>query len=105
MSDKETKNYYEAKGMFRQMIPLSEAHKTRLKNLAKCYSLNPGEVVEVMLDNMNIAALEGAFHQKQAAKMSNRSVSVRSELLKQMKGLSPEQLMEIQAIIAKSKSA
>lgn len=89
----QNKSYYEERGSIRQMVILSQDHCSRLKSLAKQYKLNTGEVMEVLLDNANFEALNSKFVEKHASKRDGRTI--KSELLKKLKEMSPEQLEAI----------
>jgi hypothetical protein len=89
--------FYEAKGMVRRTIILSENHFKKLKDSAKQVRLTQGEVLEVLLDNADFDALAGQFQVKRQSKQGGRQVD--SALVKKMKGASPEKLAQIQAIL------
>lgn len=100
MSKEETQaERYSEKGMIRQMIILPEAARDHLKAVAKQFKLTQGEVVEVLLAVAPeiMADLEDHFEAKRANRKDGRTT--KAELVKSMKGLTPEQIVAIQAII------
>lgn len=100
MSETQEQNagFYEQKGMVRHMIILPEAHKVKLKRIAKTYAITQGEVVEVMLDQINLDQMGSHFEAKRALKDDGRLS--KSVLVNKMKTLSPEQMRAIEAIMA-----
>lgn len=95
-------DYYKDKDVSRYTLILSETHKEKLKKVAKTYSITQGEVVEVLLDQMNLGLLGGHLEAKRKTKTSDR-VSQRS-VIEQLKGLTPEQLKAAEAAIAALKT-
>jgi hypothetical protein len=96
--DQIQKGYYEQKGYIRQMIILPEAQKNKLKQIAKTYAITQGEVIEVMLDQVDLTRKYDHFSAKRSEKLAGRS-SIRAALTRKMKDLTPEQLTAIEAII------
>jgi hypothetical protein len=68
-----------------------------LKKIAKTFNLTQGEIVEVMLDQINLNQIGGYFESKKAEK--NNGKSTKTDLVKKMKGLTTGQLAAIEAII------
>jgi len=95
-------DFYKEKGMSRYTLILSEAHREKLKKVAKTYNITQGEVVEVLLDQMNLGLLGGHLEAKRKSKTSDR-VSQRT-VIEELKGLTPEQLMAVKAAIAAAKT-
>jgi ribosomal protein S15P/S13E len=95
-------DYYKNKGLTRYTIILPLAHKERLDNLGKTYGLNQGEVLEVMLDQMDHTALKPHFEAKAAAKVDGRKgekEGSKRALISKLKDLTPEQIAALTAQI------
>ena len=88
----------EQKGVVRQMFSLSEASKERLKQVAKRYSITQGELLEVLIDQMDEEKLEPLFREKRATKLALRH-GTKAALIKKMGSLTPQQLAAIEAIV------
>ena len=100
MSDTEVKgNFYEERGLVRHMVILSPEHREILKTEAKKVKLTQGELLEVLLDNADFTALAGKLKEKKEGKTAGKLT--KNDLLKRMKGLTPEQLAAIDAIVNK----
>lgn len=93
--------FYEQQGKVRQMIILEKDSKTRLKDLSKCFGLTQGEILDVLIEHGNIDELAeaGKFDEKKTDKRKGKVT--KGDLLKKMKGLNPEQLEAINAIVEK----
>jgi len=95
-------DFYKDKDVARYTMVLSEPHKDKLKKVSKTYGISQGEVVEVLLDQMNLGLLGGHFEAKRKSKTSDR-ISQRA-VIEQLKGLTPEQLKAVEAAIAATKT-
>lgn len=95
----DAKGFYEEKGYVRQMVILPKAHKDKMKKLAKVYGISQGAVVEVLLDKMNLNTLGPYFEEKHKSKSGGKTT--KTELVKKMKDLTPEQIAAIEVIIGK----
>lgn len=95
----QSKGFYEAKGMVRQTVILTEGHKERLKQLAKLHNVTQGEVIEVLLDYTDFEMFADKFKAKKAVKSEGKLT--KGDLLKKMTNLTPEQLAAIAAIVSK----
>jgi hypothetical protein len=98
--------YYESKGMVRQMVVLTEAHKDRLKEFSKLHKITIGEVIEVLLDDMEPATAILRMEARRANKVDGRAGKrpeklSKTRLIRNMKDLTPEQLAAIEAIVEK----
>lgn len=89
--------FYEDKGMKRRMVIMDDPHFAKLKTLAKSVKLTQGEFLEVLLDGADLEALKPLIDAKKNQKGGGKLT--KSELIKKMKGLSPEQLAAIEAIV------
>lgn len=101
MTDDTTKDFYEQRGMIRHMVILSSEHRDTLKVEARKASLTQGEFLEVLLDNADFTALAEKFKAKKAGKSEGKLT--KADLLKKMKGLTPEQLAAINQIVESQK--
>lgn len=104
MSDnaQEQKGFYEAKGMVRHMVILTEKHRDKLKKIAKTYGIKQGDVVEVLMDTADLARIGSQLEAKKKA--TKGGTTTKTELVKKMKDLTPEQIAQIEAIISQGKS-
>lgn len=103
MSDeRQSLGFYEEKGMKRHMLIMSKEHHAKLKTLAKQFKLTQGEVAEVMLDQIDVDGLMPHMEAKRKAKKSGAGVTTKTELVKKMKDLTPEQIAAIEKILAAS---
>lgn len=93
------KGFYEQRGYVRHTLILPVEYKERLKAIAKKYKLTQGEVVEEMINIFDQTSLPSILEARRTNKTSGRTT--KTELLKRMKGLSPEQIAAIEAIIQK----
>jgi hypothetical protein len=92
-----SKGFYETKGMVRHTVVFTAAHKEKLRLIAKQHGVTQGEAVEVLLDGMDSEALAELFKAKRAGKTDGRTA--KTDLAKKLKGLPPEKLAQIQAIL------
>jgi len=94
-----SKEFYKDKGLTRYMMVLPQIQKDKIEKVAKSFKISQGAVLEVLLDNMDLNALDQFFAAKREAKNSNKGS--KRQIIEKMKGLKPEQLAEIEAHIAK----
>lgn len=92
-------DYYATRGIVRQMVLLSNDHCERLKEIAKAHKINTGEVVEVLLDQMDAESMVKHFDEKRQSKVKKDGRIAKGDLTKKMKEATPEQLAEIQRIL------
>ena len=92
------KGFYEAKGCERFMIIMRKESRASLKSLAKQFQLTQGEAVEVMLENLDLAALGPKFRLRRESKLSGKNAE--SDLARKLMAMSPEKRAEIAAMIA-----
>lgn len=91
----------------RDSVVITKNHAKKLRTLAKTYHLTKGEVIEVMLDQMNVGLLGGHFEEKRKAKAPTSRGGDRvtqRDVIGNLKGLSAEQLAIIEAKIAAMKA-
>lgn len=93
----QSKGFYEQRGMVRHMIVLPEQSKAALKEIAKTHGITQGEVVEVLLNQMDSALLAQHFEAKRSSKVGIRTA--KSDLANKLLNLSAAQLAAITAII------
>lgn len=84
----------------RHMISLSDTHKAKLKKLAKHFALTQGEVVEVMLDNLDLSRMSQHFEACRNSKISSRTSAASLATRIKAKELTPAQKAAIEAILA-----
>ncbi|TCJ12868.1 hypothetical protein EZJ19_11570 [Parasulfuritortus cantonensis] len=89
--------FYEDKGMKRRMVIMDDPHFAKLKTFSKGVKLTQGEFLEVLLDAVDIEVLKPVIEAKKNQKGAGKLT--KSELIKKMKGLTPEQLAAIEAIV------
>ena len=97
-STDDPKAFYDAQGITRHMLLIRNSQLTVLKDLAKEFRIKQGEVVEVLVDNMDREALRAAFE----AKRGDAGVT-RNSLVKQLKDMTPEQLAELERLMGTMK--
>ena len=96
-----SKGYYEALGMCRYTLILGKEHKTKLHDLAKKYGVTQGVAIEVLLENIDEEKLAPTFAlktPKAAGRPGGQEVKQR-DLHVMLKGMTPEQLVAVQAAI------
>lgn len=91
----------EPKFKTRFSVDLDADHQRKLAEIAKNYKLNQGEVIEVMLDNLDLSTLSEAFKcrrdEKVAMRAAAKSLSDKPtlDLLTKIKELTPEKRAEL----------
>lgn len=96
-----TDDFYKDKGLKRHMIVVSDKDVEALKSVAKAHNIKQGDVVSVLLEQMDAEAMATHFEARRAA-LKGEGKTTKTELLKKMKDLSPEQIAAIEAILATS---
>jgi hypothetical protein len=96
------KDFYKDKGMTRYTLILPQAHKDKIEAIAKSHKISQGAVMEVLLDHMDLNALDQFFETKNKVKRVNKSS--KRQIIENMKDLNPEQLAEVNSQIAKIKA-
>lgn len=96
---KSTDDFYRDKGLIRHMIVISEQDRDALKKLAKDFSVKQGDVVSVLLEQMNLASIGKHFEARRVA-LKGETKTTKTELVKKMKDLTPEQIAAIETILA-----
>ena len=97
-AETKTKDFYVEKGMTRYTMILSKTHKEKIENVAKTYGITQGNVVEVLLDQMNVSLLGTHFETKRGAKSSRQGA--KGAIVAKLKDMTPEQLKKVEAAIA-----
>ena len=92
-----TTEFYKEKGKVRYTLILDEKAKDKLLNVAKTYRITQGEVLEVLLNQLNLGLMGQHFEAKRLAKDDGKTS--KTELSKMMRDATPEQLAAIQAIL------
>ncbi len=93
-----TKDFYAEKGMARYTMILGPAHKDKIENVAKTYGISQGNVIEVLLDQMDESLLGSYFEAKKTVKGTRQGA--KGAIVAKLKGLTPEQLRAAEAYIA-----
>jgi hypothetical protein len=88
--------FYENKGKVRYTLILDKEAKDKLTKLAKAYKITQGEVAEVLIDKFDLNVFDAHFTAKRANKETTRT-----DLVKKMINLTPEQIAAIDAILSR----
>lgn len=94
--------FYEAKGMARYTLIIGKEHKDKLDSFASKFGISQGNVVEVLLDQANQEVLAPFFNTKAGMGGRGRKASktaTQRDLIKMLKGMTPEQLEAAQKSI------
>lgn len=94
-----SKAFYESKGLIRHMVILKVESKEKLKDVSKMFHLTQGELVDALIERADVEELASYLKNKRADVIKVRAK--KSDLAKQIKNLSPEQLSAIEAIVGK----
>lgn len=97
-----SQGFYEALGKVRHMVILEKTSKDHIKGLAKRFDLTQGEILDVLIAHADIDELERLGKFEDVKKGKKEGKLTKSELLKKMKDLTPEQLSAINAIVSES---
>jgi hypothetical protein len=81
----------------RSAVSLTEPHRHEVAKIAKTYRITRGEVIEVMLDQLNLDQLAPYFQSKRKLKEAARITQ--ASVIKKFKGATSEQLAEIARIL------
>jgi hypothetical protein len=103
MTEKATRDplaYYESKGLKRHMIVVKPETQEKLKVLAKQQGIMQGEIIDVILKEADMELFEGGFAAVRASKNSERAASPKAVIKDKLKEASPEQLAQIERILA-----
>jgi hypothetical protein len=95
----QSKDFYELRGKVRHMVILDPSHKARLKAWAKQYKLTQGEIMEVLIDQADLNALEPHFAAHRFKRISEDETSLKKTVVKNIKSATPEQLAAIAQIM------
>lgn len=96
-------DFYKDKGKLRYTVITTEQHREKLNKIAKTYRISQGDVIEVLLDQANLGLLGHHFDAKRESKSDGKLT--KTELMKKMKGLTPEQLAAIEKIIGQGEAS
>lgn len=93
--------FYEAKNMVRRTVIIADDTLVSLKKYSKKYKITQGELLDVLLTQVDLDTFQKLFEAKFAERAAEKSAakSIKSGLVKQLKNLKPEQLAAIEAII------
>ena len=82
-------------------IKTDAEHQRKLSSLAKDYKITQGEVIEVMLDNLDVETMSEAFKRRREDKVAIRAAAKSLTdkptiaLLKKLQSLTPEQQADL----------
>lgn len=97
-----TTGFYEDKGMIRSTMIVPQQHKDKVVSVAKTFKITQGEVIEVLLDQMDVVSLRPHFEGKRKSKCSTKSSS--RHIIDEIKGLTCQERQVVVETIAKLKS-
>lgn len=92
--------FYEEKGLKRHMIIVKPETQTKLKEVAKKHKVIQGEIIDVLMERVDVDQFAELFSAIRSAKTRAATVSPKMELKKKITGATPEQLAQIEAILA-----
>lgn len=92
--------YYEEKGLKRHMVIIKPETQARLKTIAKEHGIMQGEVVDALIANVEMDSMKPFFDHIRMAKRSERTATPKAVIKDKLKEATPEQLAEIQRILA-----
>lgn len=95
--------FYEEKGMTRYGMVIPADTKEKLDSVAKTYGLSQGDVVQVLIEEMNAEALHDIFNAKRESKVDGRKTRTdfQRKLSKSVNKLTPEQIAVLNETIVK----
>jgi len=93
------KTYYNERGESRRMLIMDTAYFDQLKDLASEFTLTQGEIVEVLMANMeaNMETFRSLFEAKRQQRVAAKQA--RTELARKMKNLDPAKLREVERLL------
>lgn len=91
---------YEDKGLKRHMVIIKPETLIKLKALAKQHGIIQGEVIDVILNEGDMDLFSSGFIAVRAAKVAGRNATPQAAIKGKLKEATPEQLAEIQRILA-----
>jgi len=103
MTEKATRDplqYYESKGLKRHMIVVKPETQEALKALAKREGVMQGEIIDVILKDIDLTQFKAEFDAIREAKNAERSATPKAVIKTKLKEATPEQLAEIERILA-----
>lgn len=98
--------FYADKDLVRHTFILHPEYHERLKAESKALGLTQGEIIEVIMDNLDLRTLDEQFvakrNEKVMARAKDRGTGLtKASVIKKMKGLTQEKLAAINAIVEK----
>lgn len=103
MAEKATRDplqYYEGKGLKRHMIVVKPETQDKLKALAKQEGVMQGEIIDVLLKDIDLTPFKAELSAIRAAKQAERTAAPKAVIKDKLKDATPEQLAEIERILA-----
>lgn len=80
----------------RYTVVVDKLAQTRLASIAKQFKISQGAVMEVMIQNVDVQALEEQFKARREKKVQSRGS--KTELLQKIKKLTPEQKAYLESL-------
>jgi predicted nuclease of restriction endonuclease-like RecB superfamily len=100
---KHSSETYAEKGFTRQMIVCKPETHEKLKAVAKAHKVSQGDVIDILFADLDVEALAPKLiaHRETKVEARGRKPSEGSVIKKKLSDATPEQLAQIQAILAK----
>jgi hypothetical protein len=80
----------------RYTVVVGKLAQARLASIAKQFKISQGAVMEVMIENVDVQALEEQFRARREQKVQSRGS--KTELLEKIKKLTPEQRAYLESL-------
>jgi Spy/CpxP family protein refolding chaperone len=80
----------------RYTVVVGKLAQARLASIAKQFKISQGAVMEVMIENVDVQALEDQFKARREQKVQSRGS--KTELLEKIKKLTPEQRAYLESL-------
>jgi Spy/CpxP family protein refolding chaperone len=80
----------------RYTVVVGKLAQSRLASIAKQFKISQGAVMEVMIENVDVQALEEQFKARRELKVQSRGS--KSELMNTLKALTPEQRAYLESL-------
>ncbi|MFT4064301.1 hypothetical protein [Paraburkholderia sp.] len=80
----------------RYTVTVNKLAQSRLASIAKQFKISQGAVMEVLIENADISALEEQFRARREQKVQSRGT--KSRMLEKLKSLTPEQRAYLESL-------
>jgi hypothetical protein len=91
--------YYESKGLKRHMVVVKPETQETLKVLAKQEGVMQGEIIDVILKDIDLTQFKAELDAIRDAKNAERGATPKAVIKTKLKEATPEQLAEIERIL------